>query len=58
MIQTALVILIVSMSAAAAAVKLYRFFYPSHRTNTCSPDACDACPYRKGMNCAGKIKKN
>ncbi|HOT45957.1 MAG TPA: hypothetical protein PLC28_13800 [Spirochaetota bacterium] len=58
MIQTVLVIIIVSLSVAAAAVKLYRFLNPSPTMNTCSPDACAACPYRRDMTCSEKIKKN
>ncbi len=54
MVQTVLVILIVAISVAAAAVKLYRYFFPSQKLTGCSADACASCPYKQDRTCTEK----
>jgi hypothetical protein len=50
MVQTMIVISIVVLAAAAAGIKLYRFF-KSPVDAACSPDRCGTCPYHVNNTC-------
>jgi hypothetical protein len=51
MVQTIIVIIIITLAVASAAVKLYRFLKPKPGQMTCPPEACASCPYRGIDNC-------
>jgi len=48
--QTIIVFIIVTLAAAAAGIKLYKFFR-SPSDPHCSPDKCGTCPYNTNNTC-------
>ena len=53
MVQTVIVILIISLAAVAAAFKLYKFFKSTPET-VCGPGKCASCPYSVKETCDKK----
>jgi hypothetical protein len=57
MAQTIVVILIISVAAIIAVIKLYRFFTTMRGDTDCHTDACGSCPYYVEKECGKKDKQ-